>query len=193
MVSEMYFTNLNFVCIFLLSLGIYFLYIWGSNYTGFSSTYYSMVVIFQTPQYYLTVFLCVFLCYLVDMFIESYYFEIKTSPVDYLRRVINRKLPFEENDKEFERIYMGVRREGLAIDLKREQQCERRREKKLLKMRAKGETTKGKEEQPELKIFTSKDLDKPTEKVVEKRSENGSGKCHDEKESHIRKHENERQ
>lgn len=67
MVSESYFTWVNFVCIFCLSLGIYFLYIWASNYTGFSSTYYSMVMIFSTCQYYLTVFVCVFVCFLVDL------------------------------------------------------------------------------------------------------------------------------
>jgi hypothetical protein len=159
MVSEMYFTSLNFICIFLLSLGIYFLYIWVSNYTGFSKTYYSMVVIFTTCQYYLTVLLCVFICYLFDMFITCWYFEIKTNPVDYLRKVINRKKPLEENDKEFERIYKDIRKEGLILDLKREHKCERRREKLLHKMKAKHEATKGRYEEPELKIFTSKDLD----------------------------------
>ena len=42
MITSRYFTWLNLVCIFFLSLGIYFVYVWGSNYTGFSATYQSI-------------------------------------------------------------------------------------------------------------------------------------------------------
>ena len=49
MLWERYFTWINLFSIFVLSLMIYFLYIWASNYTGFSSTYLSMEMIFASP------------------------------------------------------------------------------------------------------------------------------------------------
>ena len=39
MLTSRYFTWLNLFCIFFMSLGIYFVYVWASNYTGFSATY----------------------------------------------------------------------------------------------------------------------------------------------------------
>lgn len=39
MMTSRYFTWLNLFCITFLSLGVYFLYVWASNYTGFSATY----------------------------------------------------------------------------------------------------------------------------------------------------------
>jgi hypothetical protein len=36
MLTSRYFTWLNLFCIFFMSLGVYFIYVWGSNYTGFS-------------------------------------------------------------------------------------------------------------------------------------------------------------
>ena len=48
MASERYYTWINLFSIFVLSLGIYFCYVWASNFTGFSSTYLSMQVIFRS-------------------------------------------------------------------------------------------------------------------------------------------------
>jgi len=46
MLTSRYFTWLNLFCIFFMSLGIYFVYVWASNYTGFSATYQSIQMIF---------------------------------------------------------------------------------------------------------------------------------------------------
>jgi len=42
MITSRYFTWINLFCIFFLSLGIYFTYVWASNYTGFSQTFHSI-------------------------------------------------------------------------------------------------------------------------------------------------------
>jgi hypothetical protein len=101
MMTEKYYTWINFVCIFVLSLGIYFLYIWASNYTGFSSTFYSMEVIFTTPHYYLTFGICTVFCYVIDLFIESYFFNFRQSPVDFLRRMVSSKQSILNHKDEF--------------------------------------------------------------------------------------------
>ena len=98
MFIERYFTWINFVSIFCLSLLIYFIYIWGSNFTGFSSTFYSMRMIFTTHQYYLPFALITIFCFLLDMFIALYHFEIKENPVDYLRKKIANKEEIFEDD-----------------------------------------------------------------------------------------------
>lgn len=95
MVTSRYFTWFNMISIFFLSLGIYFTYVWASNYTGFSNTYASVPEIFGSPLYYLTVVLCVSFCYIVDIFIESWKFEFRTNPTDFLRKVIKKKKDIE--------------------------------------------------------------------------------------------------
>jgi len=45
-------------------------------------------MIFSSPHYYLTVFVCVMFCYLIDLLVEAWRFEIGTNPTDYLRKII---------------------------------------------------------------------------------------------------------
>lgn len=111
MLTSRYFTWLNLFCIFFMSLGIYFVYVWASNYTGFSATYQSIQMIFQSPHYYLSVFVCVKLCYLIDLLVEAWRFEINTTPTDYLRRIIKfGKNMDAEKEHQFETIYQQIKR-----------------------------------------------------------------------------------
>lgn len=112
------------MCIFALSLGIYFIYIWGSNYTGFSQTYYSMEMIFQSADYYLTVGVSVLLAYLLDIIIVSWQFELKTTPADFLRKIVNKKLKIELHEAELLRIFTEVRVKNIEEDIQREKQLE---------------------------------------------------------------------
>lgn len=117
MVNTRYFTWFNFVAIFFLSLGIYICYVWASNYTGFSSTYASMHTIFNSPHYYLTIGLCVVLCYAFDIFFVSYGFEFRTGPVDLLRKLINQGKPLDEHEVEFDKLYNDVKLKAIQEDL----------------------------------------------------------------------------
>lgn len=46
-------------------------------------------MIFTSPHYYLTVFLCVMLCLIVDYLVMGWRFEINNGPQDYLRKLIS--------------------------------------------------------------------------------------------------------
>jgi Phospholipid-translocating P-type ATPase C-terminal len=131
MITSRYFTWLNLFCIFFLSLGIYFLYVWASNYTGFSATYLSIPMIFSSPHYYLTVFLCVMLCYLLDLFVQGWRFEISGGPGEYLRKLTK----FGKNidsDKgrvgEFEGLVKVVTKKYIEVDFEREERLEEKRD-----------------------------------------------------------------
>ena len=88
MVFERFYCWINIVSISICSLGIYFLYVFASNWTGFSNTHASMQVIFVTSNMYLSVLLCVGLAYFLDIFKRAFVFSFKPTPTDYLKRAI---------------------------------------------------------------------------------------------------------
>ena len=130
MVTSRYLTWINLVCIIFLSLGVYFCYIWATNYTGFSDTYASMVVIFTSSHYYLTVTLCVGLCYFVDLFMEAWKFEIRTNPTDFLRKIIHYNQNIEKHDRieKFNEIYYKIKTHYIQVDFQREEKLEEKRD-----------------------------------------------------------------
>jgi Phospholipid-translocating P-type ATPase C-terminal len=134
MLTSRYFTWLNLFCIFFMSLGIYFAYVWGSNYTSFSGTYQSIQMIFSSPHYYLSVFVCVSFCYLIDLLIEAWRFEIKTSPTNFLRKLIHLDKHMEEDRLiQFDHIYQKIKRQNIGIDFEREEKLEEKRDLKTNK------------------------------------------------------------
>jgi hypothetical protein len=129
MLTSRYFTWLNLFCIFIMSLGVYFVYVWASNYTGFSATYQSIPMIFQSPHYYLTVFVCVMFCYLVDLLVEAWRFEIKTTPTNFLRRLIKFEKGMDSDRQgHFEVIFGKIKMHGIALDFEREEKLEEKRD-----------------------------------------------------------------
>lgn len=130
MLTSRYFTWINLFCIFFLSLGVYFTYVWGSNYTGFSQTYQSIQMIFSSAHYYLTVFVCVMFCYLIDLLVEAWRFEISTNPTDFLRKVIKYDKDVTDGDRmrQFEAIFQGIRRRYMGVDFEREEKLEEKRD-----------------------------------------------------------------
>lgn len=86
-----FFTWFHLIGISFLSLGLYYAYMWVSNFLGFSYTYATIPELHETCLYYLTVFLCVGTTFIVDLFIASFKFTIFPSPSEYLRALINRK------------------------------------------------------------------------------------------------------
>jgi len=128
MVTSRYLTWINLFSIFILSLGVYIAYMWGSNYTGFSNTYMSMETIFSSPHYYLTVILCVSFCYILDLFFEAWKFEINTNPTDYLRKVISSGRDIDKKIEKFENIYLGIKSKYIDKDIEREVKIEERRD-----------------------------------------------------------------
>lgn len=93
-----YYTVANFISIIILSVGIYYLFMWVVNYLTFSNTYASIELINSSPLYYLTIFLCVGFTFVVDLFLKGIEFNILTTPPDYLRYLVSNKLSIENNE-----------------------------------------------------------------------------------------------
>jgi hypothetical protein len=64
-------------------------------------------MIFSSPHYYLTVFVCVMFSYLIDLLVEAWRFEISTNPTDFLRKIIkyDKDVTNGERMKQFEAIF----------------------------------------------------------------------------------------
>ena len=77
------------------------------------------------------------LCFSIDLFIEGFRFNFRTSPADLLRKLVSEKGDIDSHLKEFELIYKNVKQEGLEEDLKREQVLDRRRIKRIIRAYAK--------------------------------------------------------
>jgi hypothetical protein len=123
-----YYTIVNFIAIFVLSLGIYYAFMWIVNGLTFSKTYASITLIHESPLYFLTIFLCVGLTFVVDLFLKGIEFNMTTSPSDFLRKVVSRKEDIQLKEDEFNHIYGKIRTQIVKEDMAREQELERRRE-----------------------------------------------------------------
>jgi hypothetical protein len=64
-----------------------------------------MEVIFSSSDFYLSVLLCVFICYAFDIFVESWRFEVYTGPADLLRMIINKNKKMEDYEEEINNIF----------------------------------------------------------------------------------------
>jgi len=56
-------------------------------------------MIFSSPHFYLTGFVCVMFCYLIDLLVEAWRFEIGTNPTDYLRKLIKYDKDITQGDR----------------------------------------------------------------------------------------------
>jgi len=129
MVQMRYFTKYNFIAIFLLSICIYYAFVWACNYFTASNTYATILVMHHSPLYYLTIGLCVMLCFSIDLFYRGVYFNILTSPSDFLRSIVkSNNLDFKEHMKRFNEIYAEIKTKYVEEGIKREMELEARRE-----------------------------------------------------------------
>jgi hypothetical protein len=128
MVQMRYFTSYNFITIFILSIGIYYAFVWVCNYLPATNTYATIVEMHKSPIYYLTIGFCVMLCFAIDLFYRSIYFNILTSPSDFLRFVVSKKLNIAEHLKTFDKIYAELKTKYVEEGIKREAELELRRE-----------------------------------------------------------------
>ena len=118
----------NFVSYFVLSLDVYIVYMWVTNYMSFSKTYASIVPLHQSYLYYLTVLLCVGLCFFVDYFISAIQFNLFPTPSDFLRTVVKMGYRMEDNEDKFYSIFAKIKTHYVTKSIHREQKLEKRRE-----------------------------------------------------------------
>lgn len=89
MVFMRFYSVWNFVAIFVLSLGIYYAFIWIANLVTISWTYMTIGELHLTHLYYLTVFLCAGFAFFTDYFVTSFKFNFLTTPTDFLRTIVS--------------------------------------------------------------------------------------------------------
>ena len=82
----------------------------------------------MSPLYYLTIGLCVMLCFAIDLFYRSFHFNILTTPSDFLRLVVSKGLDMREHMKTFEEIYDAIKTRYVEEGIKKEMELEVRRE-----------------------------------------------------------------
>jgi hypothetical protein len=80
-----YYTAYSWIAILLLSIFVYYAFMWACNWLSASNTYATIVEMHMSPLYYLTIGLCVMICFSIDLFIKAVFYNILTSPSDYLR------------------------------------------------------------------------------------------------------------
>mmetsp|Transcript_17366 Transcript_17366/g.12362 ORF Transcript_17366/g.12362 Transcript_17366/m.12362 type:complete len:105 (+) Transcript_17366:1560-1874(+) len=86
-----YFNYLNFLALLPLSFFLYYAYLWVSNYFSGFYTENIAVALHESAVFYLTVFFIVGFCYIIDLLIESIFFNFYTNPSDFLRKIISTK------------------------------------------------------------------------------------------------------
>ena len=64
-----------------------------------------MEVIFSSSHYYLSVFLCVSICYILDILVESIKFEFYTGPGDMLRMIVNKGKKLKDYEDEIDNLF----------------------------------------------------------------------------------------
>jgi hypothetical protein len=68
-------------------------------------------------------------CYLIDLLVEAWRFEIKTTPTNFLRRLIKfEKAMDKEKQIEFEMIFGKIKVKGIGQDFEREEKLEEKRD-----------------------------------------------------------------
>ena len=68
-------------------------------------------------------------CYLVDLLVEAWRFEIKTTPTNFLRRLIKFEKGMDSDRQgHFEAIFGKIKMHGIALDFEREEKLEEKRD-----------------------------------------------------------------
>jgi len=120
MVSMRSFTFWSWFAILFTSIAIYYGFMWAANYVTIGNTYATVMEMHMTPLYYLTIGLCVILCFAVDLFQRAFHFNILTSPSDFLREIVRKKLPIEKYLPYFEAISARIKTQHVIDELKKE-------------------------------------------------------------------------
>jgi hypothetical protein len=69
-----------------------------------------------------------FVCFGVDLFIRAVYFNILTTPSDFLRKAVNKKVPVKDIVKRFDEIYAKIKTYYVREDVEKEKANEKKRE-----------------------------------------------------------------
>lgn len=156
MVTGRLFNVINFIAIFLLSLGLYYGYSWVSNYLNFSKTLLTSEELHESPIFYLTVFMCSGTVLIFELFVETIRVNLRGSPTQLARKEVNSGRISVWFEQEFERL-RRIREIGFVKqDIKKEKWIVKKRERRMKKME---ERIKNEEEQKAQKLAAKKNAE----------------------------------
>lgn len=73
----------------------------------------------------------VILAYVLDVIVVAWKFEVRTSPADFLRSIINKRKDITKHENKLKKIFEKVKIWQIEEDLKREKWLEQRRQKRM--------------------------------------------------------------
>ena len=136
MVTSRWFNWMNFLCIFVLSILLYYSYTWVSNYLSYSKTYVTSVVMHQSPIFYLNVLFSVGTCFILDMFVETIKVNLLGRPSAYVRKLVaNKGEIIYDRQIQFQKLLFKYEKKFVEEDLKREHYIKRKREVRMEKLK----------------------------------------------------------
>lgn len=165
---------INFISIFGLSILLFYLYHWISNYATFwtSKTYVTSEEIHKSPIYYLLIFGCTGTMFVIDLFVETIKVQLLDSPTNVRAQLNGSKGVTETIEGEFKEIRKKYEERFMKEDLLHEGKLKKRRDLRMKKMqeRLDEEDRKAKEENIKIKNLRAAEIDNEEEmKVGEER------------------------
>lgn len=134
LITHRWMNFLNLLAIFGLSILLFYAYLWISNYMSYSYTYMTAQQLHSSPLFYLSVFLCVVVCLVIDLFIETIRINLLGRPTAYVRKQVNTNGNLRVDDETFQRFVLNKDKKFMKKDLRREAQLRQRREKRMSHM-----------------------------------------------------------
>ena len=85
-------TKYHFIVLSMFSIGFYVIFLWISNHAPIDGQEDVVALLHNSPLFWLTVFLTGSICYIVDLLIEYYRFNINRNGSDYVRKLVDDKI-----------------------------------------------------------------------------------------------------
>ena len=111
---------------------LYYVYSWISNYLSYSKTYMTSGMLHQSPLFYLSVFLCVGVALVVDLFVETIKQNLLGRPSSFVRKELGKDgtMP-DEKYEHFLHLVNKKDQKYVQFDIAREKRLHARREKRM--------------------------------------------------------------
>lgn len=135
LVTHRWLNVLNLIAIFLLSMGLYYLYHWVANFMTYSKTYMTSQVLHESPLFYLSILLNVGICLLIDLAIETVRVNLLGRPTAFARIEVNNHGAIrDETYNHFMYLVRNKDKKYMHKDIQREKYIQQQRDIRMQKM-----------------------------------------------------------
>lgn len=116
-----YFTIFHFLSLLVISISLYLIFMWASNFLNLGWTQYAVLASHQAPIFYLIMSFTIGTCVLLDYCLLSYRILIKTTPISFLRLIVSQKesIETESNRARFMAILSEIEKKAQLKESKR--------------------------------------------------------------------------